>query len=113
MATTKIWAVHSRLDHLVDYVANKDKTANLFFDDLRNILEYSGDEVKTKQKYFVSALNCQPEIAYPAMKQALRLVGVSGFEPEASWPRICVGGKIRCFAAHSDLHSQISLAFLG
>jgi Relaxase/Mobilisation nuclease domain. len=73
MATTKIWAVHSRLDHLVDYVANKGKTANLFFDDLRNVLEYSGDETKTEQKYFVSGLNCQPETAYPAMRQALRL----------------------------------------
>ena len=73
MATTKIWAVHSRLDHLVDYVANKDKTANLFFDDLHNVLEYSGDEAKTERKYFVSGLNCQPETAYPAMRQALAL----------------------------------------
>ena len=73
MATTKIWAVHSRLDHLVDYVANKDKTANLVFDDLHNVLEYSSDEAKTEQKYFVSGVNCQPETAYPAMKAALSL----------------------------------------
>ena len=73
MATTKIWAIHSRLDHLVDYVANKDKTTNLVFDDLHNVLEYAGEDAKTEQKYFLSGLNCQPETAYPAMKQALRL----------------------------------------
>ena len=73
MATTKIWAVHSRLDHLVDYVANKDKTTNLVFDDLHNVLEYAGEDAKTEQKYFIGGVNCQPETAYPAMKQALRL----------------------------------------
>ena len=25
MATTRIWAVRSRLDHMVDYVSNKEK----------------------------------------------------------------------------------------
>jgi len=73
VATTKIWAIHSRLDHLVDYVANKDKTANLVFDDLHNVLEYAGEDAKTEQKYFVSGVNCQPETAYPAMKAALSL----------------------------------------
>ena len=73
MATTKIWAVHSRLDHLVNYVANPEKTANAVFDDLNNVLEYAADEYKTEQKYFVSGLNCQPETAYPAMRDALKL----------------------------------------
>ena len=29
MATTRIWAVRSRLDHMVDYVSNKEKTVAL------------------------------------------------------------------------------------
>lgn len=73
MATTAIWAVHSRLDHLVDYVSNLEKTANAVFDDLHDVLEYAGDDYKTEQKYFVSGVNCNPETAYDAMNAALRL----------------------------------------
>ena len=59
MATTKIWAVRARLDYLVRYVANTEKTANLTFDDLTNLLEYAGDEWKTEQKEFVTGIHCQ------------------------------------------------------
>ena len=72
MATTKIWAVRARLDYLVRYVANTDKTANLTFDDLTNLLEYAGDEWKTEQKEFVTGIHCQPETAYSSMKESLQ-----------------------------------------
>jgi hypothetical protein len=63
MAVTKIWAVRSRLDHLVDYVSNVDKTLNTGFDDLKSVIEY-GDDYKTEQRFFSSGINCQPETAY-------------------------------------------------
>ena len=73
MATTKIWAVRSRLDHLVRYVADLEKTANLTFDDLTNLLEYAGDEWKTEQKFHVTGIHCQPETAYNSMKRSLKM----------------------------------------
>lgn len=73
MAVTKIWAVHSRLDHLIGYVANTDKTSNPDYGDLQTVLEYAEDDSKTEQKYFVSGINCQPETAYAAMTNSLKL----------------------------------------
>ena len=33
MAVTKIWDVKSRLDHVIDYVTDPDKTYNAGYDD--------------------------------------------------------------------------------
>ncbi len=65
--------MHSRLDHLIDYVANTEKTTNPDYGDLQAVLEYAGDDAKTEQKYFVSGLGCQPETAYNAMRASLAL----------------------------------------
>ncbi|MDD4474265.1 MAG: relaxase/mobilization nuclease domain-containing protein [Eubacteriales bacterium] len=73
MAVTKIWTVRSRLDHLVDYVVNTDKTENPQYGDLHDVLKYAADDAKTEQKYFVTGLNCQPETAYAAMSNSLKL----------------------------------------
>lgn len=66
MATTKIWAVHSRLDHVVDYVANKGKTNNIEYD-LSTLLEYTQEDLKTEKKHYVSGINCNPETALTSM----------------------------------------------
>ena len=68
-----MWAVRSRLDHLVDYVVNTDKTENPHYGDLYDVLEYTADDAKTEQKYYVTGLNCQPETAYTAMSDSLKL----------------------------------------
>lgn len=73
MAVTKIWAVHSRLDHLLDYVANTEKTTGPAYGDLQAVLEYAGDSAKTEQNFFVSGVNCQPETAYHSMRDSLAL----------------------------------------
>ncbi len=73
MAVTKIWAVRSRLDHLISYVSNTGKTENPGYGDLRAVLDYAEDDAKTEQKYFVSGINCQPETAYTAMSASLRM----------------------------------------
>ena len=100
MATTKIWAVHSRLDHLVDYVSNTDKTINPGFDDLSAVIEYAGNDYKTEQRFFVSGINCQPETAYAAMSttlkmrdKALKVLGYHGYQSFAK-------GEVTAEAAH-------------
>lgn len=50
MAVTKIWDVKSRLDHVIDYVTDPDKTYNAGYDD-------------GEQKYFVTAMNCNATCA--------------------------------------------------
>jgi hypothetical protein len=68
-----MWPVHSRLDHLVAYVSNTEKTENPTRDDLQSVIEYAGAEHKTEMRYFVSGVNCAPETAYTAMSDSLKL----------------------------------------
>lgn len=51
MATTGMWAVKSRLDHLVNYVSNPLKT----------VTQYVINDEKTLEKQYVSYLNCSFE----------------------------------------------------
>lgn len=74
MATTAIWDVTDRLDRVIDYAANPDKTENLDFSNpdyqgLRNVLEYTQEESKTEQQYYVTGLNCDPTIACEQMSR--------------------------------------------
>lgn len=48
MATTGIWSVKSRLDHLVNYVSNPLKT----------VTQYVINEDKTMEKRYVTCINC-------------------------------------------------------
>lgn len=48
MATTGLWAVKSRLDHLVNYVSDPFKT----------VIQYTTDSGKTLDKEYVTCLNC-------------------------------------------------------
>ncbi|WMJ22890.1 relaxase/mobilization nuclease domain-containing protein [Paludicola sp. MB14-C6] len=70
MAITKIKPVHNRLDKLVDYVSNQDKTYNTDFEDIKTVLDYASEESKTEQKFYVSGVNCNPQTAYKEMKLA-------------------------------------------
>ena len=48
MATTRLWPVKSRLDHLVKYVA----------DSLKTVISYTTNDDKTLEKQYVTCLNC-------------------------------------------------------
>ena len=45
MATTSIWSIKNRLDHVLDYVGNSKKTS-YENDDLLNVLHYAEDDLK-------------------------------------------------------------------
>lgn len=76
MATTKLWKVVKRMDHVIDYAANKEKTKAIKFnnrfemivDDLRDVIDYARNTYKTEKEYFVSGINCEPDSAYEEMK---------------------------------------------
>ena len=70
MATTNIWKISSRLDRVIKYTTDEDKTTEISADtfrELHNVIEYSEDNSKTEEKLYVSGINCCPETAYDEM----------------------------------------------
>lgn len=76
MATTSLWKVVKRIDHVIDYVEDKNKTKSIEFknsyeievNDLRNVIEYARNSNKTEREYYVSGINCEPDSAYEEMQ---------------------------------------------
>ena len=62
MATTRIWAVKNRLDHMVDYVSNQEKTI-----DIKQVIDYATNDYKTYKKEYVSCINCSYLDPYQSM----------------------------------------------
>ena len=60
MATTKIWAVKNRLDHVLEYVSNEEKT----IDKLGNYI--SRDSATENQKY-MTCINCSSNDPFTSM----------------------------------------------
>ena len=78
VATTKIWKVVKRLDHVMDYATDEDKTRKIEFkiekgnylvlvNDLKDVLDYAMNEDKTEKQYFVTGINCEADSAYEEM----------------------------------------------
>lgn len=62
MATTSIWKVEGRLDHIIDYVMDEKKTIAL-----HQVLEYTMDENKTINHQYVTCINCMQNNPYQSM----------------------------------------------
>lgn len=65
MATTAIWDVTDRLDRVIDYATNPEKTENLDFSSpdfkgLQSVLNYTQQDTKTEKQFYVSGINCDP-----------------------------------------------------
>ena len=68
MAVTKIWPVRGKPGAALSYVANAEKTANPRWNrnelqSLTDVMHYAADGEKTEKQFFVSGINCSPEIA--------------------------------------------------
>lgn len=80
MATTKIWPVKTRLDHVLRYAEEESKTENADWSkvgdpSLRDVMDYAMDDAKTRQQYYVSGWNCLPGIALKEMRLVKRMFG--------------------------------------
>lgn len=80
MATTKIWPVKTRLDHVLRYAEDEGKTENADWSkvgdpSLRDVMDYAMDDAKTQQQYYVSGWNCLPGIALQEMRLVKRMFG--------------------------------------
>lgn len=62
MAVSKIWKVTARLDQVIDYAANPEKTAvkkySPQYQSLTDVLQYAKDEEKTEREFYVTGINC-------------------------------------------------------
>lgn len=83
MATTKIWAIKKRLDHVIEYTTNPSKTSKEKYSELHNVIEYATASYKTEEQLYVSALNCSKENSYQDMmrvkKKWRKQDGILGF----------------------------------
>ncbi|MBQ3262759.1 MAG: relaxase/mobilization nuclease domain-containing protein [Oscillospiraceae bacterium] len=80
MATTGFWPVKGSLKAVIQYADNPDKTTNRkYLDrDLADALQYVENDVKTDEKLFVSAINCDPKTAYEDMTATKARFGKHG-----------------------------------
>ena len=87
MAVTKIWPVKGRLDAVIRYAGNEEKTRlsdltclSAGKDDLGDVLQYAANDTKTtrKSQLFVSGVNCVPEIARQQMELTKQQFGKTG-----------------------------------
>lgn len=67
MAVTKIWAIHGDIDDVLRYVSNQEKTENPDYQKIaelhriKNVLQYTADEMKTEKQYYVTGINCSDD----------------------------------------------------
>lgn len=68
MATIGLWKIEKRLDHVIDYIANEEKTLNEdFVKDLHRVIDYTMNDYKTEEQYYVTGINCDKDNAFKEM----------------------------------------------
>ena len=74
MATTKIWDIKGRVDILINYAANPEKTEGQRYSEkqiqaLHDVMDYASDDYKTERSLYVSGVNTTPDMAKYKMHQ--------------------------------------------
>ena len=74
MATTKIWDIKGRIDSLINYAANPEKTDGNKYSEkqiqaLHDVMDYASDDYKTERSLYVSGVNTTPDTAKKKMHQ--------------------------------------------
>ena len=82
MATTKIWKVQKRLDHVINYVTNEEKTKGIYskyrmdeFDSIRQVMTYATNPDKTEKQFYTTGINCEVKDAVKQMQFVKTLYG--------------------------------------
>lgn len=70
MAVTRLWPVTNRLNTVIDYAMNPEKTvksnskySEADYQSLKDVLAYAKNEEKTEKEFFCEGINCNPETA--------------------------------------------------
>lgn len=82
MATTKIWKVQKRLDKVINYATNEEKTKNNYseygmdeFDSIRQVMTYATNPYKTEKQFYTTGINCEVKDAVKQMQFVKTLYG--------------------------------------
>lgn len=79
MATTSIWAVKSRVDHVLDYATNEQKTDRRWSEPdlqaMRDVMDYAMNDAKTEKQFYITALQCSLRDARTEMALLKRRYG--------------------------------------
>ena len=82
MATTKIWKVQKRLDHVINYATNEEKTKNNYseygmdeFDSIRQVMTYATNPDKTEKQFYTTGINCEVKDAVKQMQLVKTIYG--------------------------------------
>ena len=81
MAVTSIWPIKGRVDQIINYTRNPEKTTEQVHDELAamhsidGVVEYVADDMKTEQRSYVSCLNCKEADAAAQFIETKRLWG--------------------------------------
>lgn len=77
MATTGIWKVEKRLDHVINYITNLEKTTkkSSVYKELHKLEDYDNLKYETEEDCYISALNCSTHRAYKDMMLTKELYG--------------------------------------
>lgn len=82
MATTKIWKVQKRLDHVIDYVTNEEKTrknSNGYgidkFDSISQVMKYATNPNKTEKQFYTTGINCEVKDSVKQMQLVKTIYG--------------------------------------
>ena len=100
MATTKLWHISGRIEDVIDYAENPDKTCPIpDLEDLWNAARYAERPEATADGQYVTAINCTRETAVRQMiltKQQFRKTdgfiawhGYQSFKPGEITPELC------------------------
>ena len=72
MATTSLWKVDKRLDHVIDYATDVEKTKNENeggnFDSIEQVLTYATNPDKTEKLFYTTGINCKVDNAVKEMQ---------------------------------------------
>lgn len=84
MAVVGIWKIEKRLDSVLKYTTNIEKTSSGdLYNDLHNVIDYTKSDLKTEKQLYVTGINCSPESALEEMvntkKHYNKTSGILGF----------------------------------
>lgn len=79
MTTTKIWKVQKRLDKVINYATNKEKTKNNYneyeFNNINQVINYATNPDKTEKQFYTTGINCEVKNADKQMQFVKILYG--------------------------------------
>lgn len=101
IAVCEIWRISSRLDTVINYTTNEEKTDKELFNELHKVIEYDKNDMKTERQLYVSGINCNVDTALEEMidtkKKYNKQNGILGYHAIQSFKE----GEVTPEMAHS------------